>query len=411
MLAQRLKSLTPIPEANHLTCRTAIILANCKGNVGDFAILDAMTRHILSKKPHHTIDIFPDPTLAFSEENFKKFVSGMPCDKVQKKTLLSVKPCSKINKLRAVMKRVRLWRAISHYFINLHSNKIRNALDRFDLYDKVFIAGGGLWGANELTKFGLVKALSEKSVPIYCYPFTAAAPMWQNSSRRTLHSVFSLFSHPPFVREKFTKERFQNKGIKARYAPDIAFYLQSRARELPPAMTEYPNRVLFCLTRRAPLSRWHRRNMPTSALEADLSLSQIFSDLRTRDLPIDLISTCRIEDYDKTQKLAELHNLPSHYPETWQEFCRHAKSSSCLITNRLHGMILGILSGTPVLLIADTDKTKGIKNTFPEIMVKDNVSELTTQDITKLIYSSEEIVAVQDRLAQAQCEKLNRLFD
>lgn len=75
------------------------------------------------------------------------------------------------------------------------------------------------------------------------------------------------------------------------------------------------------------------------------------------------MTTCASEDGEQLQLLSEEFRIAWHAPISWRSTVAEFKACSLIITNRLHGLILGTLAETPLLLVANRKK--------PEAFVSD----------------------------------------
>lgn len=386
-----------------------IILANCKGNLGDFAILQAMIYHLRNQIGFEKIDIFTDPIVAFSDKQCLAFVERCPVSVAIYHSTPAFAEKMFYRRLRLLAIRLGIWQWINGHLIWLHSRSLRGRLHQFSNYNALMVAGGGLWGAHEETKFGLIKALVASGIPVATYPFTAAWPMWRINNARTLRCFFSLFSQPPLVRESLTKARFLRAGIPCQQVPDIAFYLKPEVQKIEAIKGVNNDRILFCVTKRVKVPKAMNKYRKRLDNITNNSFCATIERLLAKGIPVELITTCMVEDKEKLISVAERYSLPFHFPSTWQEFCSHAKSCAGLITNRLHGIILGMLSDAPVIIVTDSDKVDGFHADYPQLPAVQTLDYLSADSVKDFLECRNSIVSIQNRITESCFSELNDL--
>ena len=388
--------------------KLGIILANCKGNIGDFAILHAMINHLSDRYPDSSIAVFPDPTVRFSPEYYSDFQRMLDHHVDLSDDLSNLLPGRIITSAQRMGRKLSNWSSIGGRLISMHSRSVERKLTNLESYEAIFVAGGGLWGANEIMKFGLIRALAAREISVGVYPFTAAWPMWKHNNEKTIFDFFSSFESKIYVREDLTLGRLKDIGVSAELMPDIAFYLSKKIQNIESAAERNPDRVLLSHTKRImPNSAQLRKVGGASNLEKSVHTSEVLEELLSRRVPVELITTCASEDGREVIRLARRYSIPYWMPRTWQEFCSELKSSSCLVTNRLHGAILGIISETPILLIKDSDKVKGFNMSHPELASEDAISNVSSDRIKYLIDNRTNYLLKQKQVADQSFKSLN----
>ena len=390
--------------------RIAIVLANCKGNLGDFAILDGMIAYFQKKYQVDEFDIYLDPVVKYSSYYCNKYQQNTAGKVIIKRGVPKHEIKVWYNSFQRLGQRLNLWKYVTERQIIRHSHRIikLDRLNDFEKYDLLAIAGGGLWGANSVTKFGFMHGLHLNGKKIVCFPFTAAWPMWIANTPNTINQAFATLSHPPYVRESLTKSRFHKIGIEAQEYPDIAFSLMPWVKNIKPRNINGGKKVLLSITNRSSMPKRYEGKLAKSHknnTKNDKIISSVVKNLVVRNFNIDLISSCPVEDQSWMDQLFKTNNYVNIIlPDTWQYFCAEIKTSECLITNRLHGAILGLLSDTPILLITDSDKTLGFAESFPQIRKVKMLKDIKPEIIDNIRKDRNTIVKNQQTLVN-QCYK------
>jgi polysaccharide pyruvyl transferase WcaK-like protein len=76
------------------------------------------------------------------------------------------------------------------------------------------------------------------------------------------------------------------------------------------------------------------------------------------DRPLALLTTCESEDGEAYRRLCTEFGAAYLAPATWQETVAELKASALVVTNRLHGLILGCLAEAPLLPVTDRRKSE-----------------------------------------------------
>lgn len=322
----------------------AILFANLKGNIGDYAILDAMLRHISCVYPEHQIDVYPHSFLDIDENRLEAFRSAdAPEFTISGKTFYL--------KVPAYLKRAYrfgVWPWIQHHLINnLCSNALPEAA-RFADYDAIFIAGGDQWNGMDLgiSMFATLKAISHYNKNIYSYPFSLNTRILNFNSISDLQNYYSYIRNPLIVRDGISHDLLSKMGIPSVLGQDIVFSLQNIGISIEPKYDKNPERILLVLT------GGHSREL------LEKSLSQLIEKLLPHKRPIELLTTCAPEDEQVLNSLSNRYGVVTCAPTTWQDTVSELKQSSLIVTDRLHCLILSTFAETPVFPVSDRQKSE-----------------------------------------------------
>ena len=143
----------------------AILYANLKGNIGDFAILDAMLRETAQRFPGRRIDVYPHGFLDVDDTRLAAFrAAGAPEFEIAGGTFHRPVP-PKLKRLY----RFGLWPRIQRRLVENLRRASREEAKRFAQYEAIFLAGGDQWNAMDLgvSMFGTLLAIAEHNPNIY----------------------------------------------------------------------------------------------------------------------------------------------------------------------------------------------------------------------------------------------------
>jgi len=131
-------------------------------------------------------------------------------------------------------------------------------------------------------------------------------------------------------------------GIQCSLTPDIVLYLWGELNQTAPAER---NGVLLCF----------RKDLERMISQEDVMVLQTY--LKRQNLTYKEISTVKDYGIDRFSRHAELNKI-------WSEFA----SARLVITDRLHGMIFAIITGTPCLALDNLSrKVSGVYELLPEL--------------------------------------------
>lgn len=192
--------------------------------------------------------------------------------------------------------------------------------------------------------FGTLSAVHSHNDQIYTFPFSVNPRIHKFNSRQALQRYFGKIREPLIVRDGISKKVIDELGINSVLGADSVFSLQDLADDIGPMERRDRSRILFALTG----SR--------KRFEGDLRAA--LRRLSPSSSRIALLTTCEFEDGKRCEALSREFGIPYYAPTTWQEAVAEIKASSLLVTNRLHGLILGALAKTPLLPVTNRKKAE-----------------------------------------------------
>lgn len=322
----------------------ALLFANLKGNVGDFAILDAMLRDISRRYPECRIDVYPHGFLSIDKPRLEAFrASGAPSFEIKSGTFYQPVP-AKLKRLY----RLGVWPLVQRRLTaQLYSKSLIDARD-FERYKAVFLSGGDQWNAMDLgvSMFGTLLAVSEYVDEIYQYPFSLNPSVRKFNTASDLRRYFSNVQQPLVVRDGISHEVAQGLGLSSVLGHDTVFSLSKIGQAILPLTDRDPNRILLVLTGphdRALLKR---------------TLSGVLERLKHCGRKVEMLTTCWNEDLEIYGELGAQYQVDVRAPMTWQETVAELKQSAVVVTDRLHCLILGTFAECTLFPVADRKKAE-----------------------------------------------------
>jgi polysaccharide pyruvyl transferase WcaK-like protein len=320
----------------------AIVYANLKGNLGDFAILHSMLADIRSRAPDSTIHVYSQPFVSIDEERLEAFKQSAPPFEHMGTTYPDDKPLGQ--GMSGCLRAVGCLRLYQDWRISRLARKASTGFGkRFSQYKAVFVAGGAQWtGLNSgVSMFANLRAIAACNAEIYSYPVSVSSSLWKVNGGASLSRDLSLIKPPLIARDSQTHRMFQELKLDAVLGADCVFAAPKPASFS--AAEGERKRVLFVLT-----------SQPSDQIEAAV--------IRTQNAGLQpvLLSTCAIEDEPVQKKVADRLGVDFIAPLTWQGAVSAMQSSAIVVTNRLHGLILASFSQSSVVPLVDRPKVRAV---------------------------------------------------
>lgn len=320
----------------------AIVYANLKGNLGDFAILHSMLADIRSRAPDSTIHVYSQPFVSIDEERLEAFKQSAPPFEHMGTTYPDDKPLGQ--GMSGYLRAVGCLRLYQDWRISRLARKASTDFGkRFSQYKAVFVAGGAQWtGLNSgVSMFANLRAIAACNAEIYSYPVSVSSSLWKVNGRASLSRDLSLIKPPLIARDSQTRRMLQELKLDAVLGADCVFAAPKPASHS--AAEGERKRVLFVLT-----------SQPSDQIEAALIRAQ------NAGLQPVLLSTCAIEDGPVQKTVADRLGVDFIAPLTWQGAVSAMQSSTIVVTNRLHGLILASFSQSSVVPLVDRPKVRAV---------------------------------------------------
>ncbi|MDB5525431.1 MAG: polysaccharide pyruvyl transferase family protein [Rhizobium sp.] len=320
----------------------AILFANLKGNLGDFAILHAVLMDVSVRFPGHPMQVFPHPFVPINQTDLATFrAAGAPEFEVVGPTYSIRYPF-----YLKWMSRYRIWPHVQSRYVRALVAKSLQDARRFKDYAAVIVAGGEQWGGTNpgTSMFGTIGAIRAHNDRIYAYPFSIGPGAVQSNSKASLAEYFGNIRQPVVVRDISSKKILEDAGINAVWGIDCVFSLQDVARDIATLPDRDASRTLLIITGRRGSNEAPVRSLLTR--------------LKNEVGPIELLSTSPPEDKELFTRLGAEFGVAVRMPGSWQEALAELKTSSVIVTNRLHALILGSFGDAALLPLTDRKKSE-----------------------------------------------------
>jgi polysaccharide pyruvyl transferase WcaK-like protein len=343
------------PGVTRLSPPLAIVFANNKGNIGDFAILHAMLIDLERRFPGYPIKVFPHTSLSTDKPRLEAFLaSGVPRFEMTGGAFSKAAPAA-----AKFYYYSGLWPLLRPRIVENIDQLAQPAAAVFRGSAAAFMAGGHQWGGFKgLSMFATLRAIGRLGIPLYAYPFSVSRRMNSIIGVETLRRDFSLFGKPLVLRDSASAEMIGALGLTAVLGADCVYSLSKLANAIAPSPAANHERIIVTLT-----------NDETSLRRQLRGLAQ---RLKPAGYRIALLTTCELEDGPAMRDVTEEFGLEYLAPLTWQDAVSEMKASRLIISNRLHGLILGSFCGVPLLPVTDRGKVASF--------VTDNASPVFARD-------------------------------
>lgn len=362
-----------------------ILFSNIKGNIGDFAILHAELNDLKYRYPEHEIHVAAHGFLTVDEERFQAFQKTSPPHLHPWKT-----PDIKAPKLIRVISRLGLKKI--GQFLSIKSlqqklltlNEVKSVKD----YDAIYIGGGGQWVGQMLgiNMFSLLCAISKYNSNIYTYPFSIYPEITKYNSPHHLRHYFSKIKCAPLVRDSGSQQVLNKIGVKSTLGADCVFSLADYARDIKSNTIPTNQTITFAITK-------------TNSFEYN-QFDLCISSLLNFGFRVNLVTTCESEDSTHLKLLSKKHKIPYIAPMTWQEVVAEFKSSSMVVSNRLHCIIFSFFSRVPAIPLNNRDKVTSLCRdaSLPISIIK--ISDFTPEIAQQVIEKKNLILKSMDEYIQ-----------
>jgi polysaccharide pyruvyl transferase WcaK-like protein len=361
----------------------SIVFANLKGNVGDFAILDAMIRRLAYCYPGRSIEVFDQGRLRIDDERFGALREQLDVPFTYRGPV----PRLSLDTDSGFLGRHVRWhrRRMQAQQVCLAAKEMETVVADCGLREQeaIFFPGGALWSGGELAvnMFGLLEALAKTGSEMFTFPFSVHPSLLKNNRAADLRRYFGHLNAPLLVRDSRSRATLEQAGVDSALMPDTVF-------SLPPLS-------------RAPLSDRARAQVGFAVAECRgqdrTTFERMLKSLRDSGVDPVLVTTCVPEDGEFLRSLAASLELPLWQPLGWQEAVRQLQSLDLFISNRLHGMIFAFLGSTPVIPMTNRDKVAGVATDASLSRRVEQLGQITPHTVAQWIEETGEIVAEMTR--------------
>lgn len=345
----------------------AILFANLKGNLGDFAILDSMIESLTKRHSHSHIDVFHHP---FFEPDYEIIYRHFGSD--QKFNLIVDYPRLTLSKIESMLLKLDPTKRYARQCVKAYAQKIEAYLKPFSPYDEIYFCGGDQWcgQALSISMFGSVLGSRSASQNISTFPFSVKANLDRFHAKRHILEYFNNLISPLAVRDHMTSAILNSMRITNQFKNDSVLKNWTPIKQFNSSKTKTANireksRVLFIL-------KGNPSNMPA-----------IFKSLKDGAYDVEFLSTSEAEDKAYSQEIESRFGYKTLYPKSWPEAVRIISEYDLVISNRLHGLIFSVLAGIAVLPVADRNKTRAFATDYNIPIFVTSIFELSDEHIRR----------------------------
>ena len=322
-----------------------ILFANFKGNLGDFAIFQAMLESLDRRYPGHEKHVFSLGHKEVDEHRLACFLAAPHPPFI-------FKGKSPYRRVRGIPRRFRR-SGLAKWWAGRMIDRLAREFGRLEPlsktcgYEAVFLAGGEQWGgfSTGINQFAILEAVSRVNREVFIYPFSVKKDLLAGYFRERLEGLFARIVGARVVRDGGSGETLRVICPGVVVGADCVFSLAPRepiSASLPLAETT----VVLAVT--------EAENSSRHELEATIC------SLTAAGMRVRLLTTCECEDGAHLAELSRNLGIDFIAPATWQEVVEEFKAASVVVTNRLHCMVFSFFAGVPVVPLRNREKVAGI---------------------------------------------------
>lgn len=386
-----------------------ILCSNLKGNLGDFAIAEAVAvaakRHLGDCRVH----LYHHANKRVDQDRLTVMLSETNAD------FDLIQPGPYYRRpwwLRSFCRSVIAPRLYSKWH-NSQINRVARLISSQEDFveqlresDLVVFAGGAQWGRGDLNMnmFAQLKAAASVNKRVCAFPFSVSGGLVACNGKEALAEFYAHLCRPVLVRDAISHDTLQSVGVDAKLICDSVFSLKGEFDISWKLQGHPPDRqgiVFISLTQ--------------SGSPSLQSVIDMLDSLKSRGLKPVLFSNCEVEDrpfYDSIQETCEVEAV---YPASWKQAVAQLAEARFVITNRLHCLIFSALSATPVVPVTNRLKTEAYVADAGLPCSLKAARSISPEQIDSILSQLEEISAKQAAYAEACAtmldEGLKRLFE
>jgi polysaccharide pyruvyl transferase WcaK-like protein len=332
--------------------KVTILCSNLKGNLGDFAIAEAVATAAIRYLGKCQFFLYYHANKPVDEKRLEAMLSE---SNVVFESILPAPYYRRPYWLRTFC-RLGIAQSLYSKWHNQHIAKVakfiaghRDFMNHLHGSDLVVFAGGAQWGRGDLNlnMFAQLQAVSSLGKKCHVFPFSVSSGLKKCNGSEALSGLFTHLTRPLFVRDSISHDTLQSVGVDAQLVCDSVFSLKNEFQtswDLNTMPSDCRDTVYVSLTQ--------------SGSPSLQSVSDLLASISAYGLRPVLFSSCELEDRSFYDSLQELAGVDAVYPTTWKQAVARLAECRFVITNRLHCLIFSALSGTPIVPVTNRLKSE-----------------------------------------------------
>lgn len=376
-----------------------ILCANLKGNLGDFAILEAMGRVLLKHFPDCEVSFYHHGNKGEDTERLAAFERTLPPGMRSVGSAPSGRRPYFLRKFTKSLMRGGLHYGQQRAAIGKWADRLAQDEDfcaRIKTARAVFFAGGSQWGKGDLNMnmFGQLLCVRQLNAKAFIFPFSISESLIPCNGSQSLKELLRLLCNPIAVRDIETYELLNQIGVPAQLFCDSVFALDGICPTQGSA--EAGNLVFICITSKGGLTAG--------------AVAKVIEALHEQQMEVALFSTCEIEDEAFYRQIKKLIDVDLVAPKSWQDAVFRLGQARFVVTNRLHCLIFSCLIRTPVVPITNRVKVRGFARDAGLDLSFSSLEEVAHTEVSSIAARRDETIAAQKSYLAKSAETLNHMM-
>lgn len=379
-----------------------ILCANLKGNIGDYAILEAMGHSFERRYPGIDLRYFHHANKPADPVRYPVFLDELSVAmKDMGPAPFHARPTwfrllSKLFKSRSLTRRLH-----NRLIGRVTARLCRDAsfADALRHSACVVFAGGSQWGkANlNLNMFAQLTCASRVNARVTAFPFGISEAAFEANGRRALAEMLAQLSPPIPVRDVISYRLLNEAGLDAEHVSDCVFTMSDLFQGSARKTDDRDTRVFVSLT--------------DSGQTTAAAIIALFDRLRHAGFKPVLFSSCEVEDRPLADAVLAIRNETFVAPRSWKEAVGLFSDTAFVLTNRLHCLIFAALAGTAVIPLANRQKARAYAEDAQLSFAPSEISEITADAIEAYAGTLEEVRIKQRHFLEVSATKTEAVID
>lgn len=368
-----------------------ILFANLKGNLGDFAILHSMLEEIGRRHPEAPVHVMSHGQHGIDESRFAAFRRSAPAFEYLGRT-----PFRRVSRILSVFKRLGMGKRLARHLIEKHASEFATLAPASTAaqYQSVYFAGGEQWSgySNGIAQLAMLHAIHRQNTSLSLFPFSVKQRLLDTYDDAMLRESFGFFGDHLVNRDSHSAETMRKIHPNVRLGADCVLALAGLGKAVEP-MPGDSRPITIALT---------TGNGSRKADVHAMVLTLIAAGHQLR-----FLTTCEREDGDDMEAIGQALGIECLKPQTWQEAVAGFRSSSMVVTNRLHCMIFTLFAQVPLVPMLNREKVRGITGDARLPHFLEHSAELTPDKVDECLRDRDSIlVAMADYLGDVATKDL-----